>query len=110
MVTLAIADALIVVLAGVNVTESVRVPAASTDPAGGAYANVPGTLALALNCVAPSAVPYAIGAGFAHVMVGVVFNEMLIAADVVTRPAASLAWAVSVWTPVVRPVVFHATV
>ena len=59
-------------MVGVNVTESVcPAPAASTVPAGGTYTNVPGTLAVAFNCVALSAVPAVMLAGAAHVMVGV---------------------------------------
>src|SRR4051812_645980 len=43
---------------GVKVTESVwPAPALSTLLAAGEYTNVPGTLAVALSCVAPSAVP-----------------------------------------------------
>ena len=37
------------VSAGVKVTESVCVPAPSTSPAAGVYANVPGTDAVALS-------------------------------------------------------------
>ena len=47
-------------------------PMGSTVPAGGAYANVPGTDAVALNCVAPSAIPYEIGAGLLQLIDGVV--------------------------------------
>ena len=42
---------------GVNVTDSVCVPAPSTVPAGGEYANDPGTLAVAFSCAALNAVP-----------------------------------------------------
>ncbi len=42
---------------GVNVTESFCVPAKRTVPAGGEYTNMPGTLDVAFNCAALSAVP-----------------------------------------------------
>jgi len=43
---------------GVKVTDKVwPAPAFRTIPAAGVYANVPGTLAVALSCVALSAVP-----------------------------------------------------
>ena len=47
------------------------VPMLSTVPAGGRYANTPATLAVAVNCGAPSAVPYVMAAGFAQLMTGV---------------------------------------
>jgi hypothetical protein len=68
--TLAVAGAKSVVLVGLKVTESVSVPAAGTDPAGGRYVKVPATEAVASNCVADSAVPYAIDAAAAHVITG----------------------------------------
>jgi len=58
---------------GVNVAVSVCAPTASTVPAAGEYTNVPATLAVALSCALPSAVPYVIAAGVAHVIVGTVF-------------------------------------
>src|SRR5688500_13846316 len=57
---------------GVNDTESVwPLPAPRSVPAGGSYTNVPGTPAVALSWVAPSAVPYTMSAGLAHVITGV---------------------------------------
>ena len=58
--------------AGVKVALSVCVPAGSTVPATGLYANVPFTFAVAFSCVAPSAVPCVIGAGAAQVSTGAV--------------------------------------
>ena len=52
--------------------ESVVFPAVDiTVPAVGLYTNVPGTLAVASNCVALSAVPTVTAAGVLQVMVGV---------------------------------------
>ena len=56
---------------GVKVTDSVCDPTARMVPVAGEYANVPGTVELALSCVALSAVPYVIAAGAAHAMVDV---------------------------------------
>ena len=41
-------------------------PAPRIVPAGGEYANAPGTLDVALNCVPPSGVPYVMSAGALH--------------------------------------------
>lgn len=73
IVTLAVAPLYVLVSVGVNVTESVCVPAASTVPAGGLYANVPATLAVASNCGAPRGVGFVIAAGCGQVIVGVAF-------------------------------------
>lgn len=56
---------------GVNVTESVCDPAASTVPCAGEYANVPGTPVVAFNCAALRGVPYAIAADVGHRISGV---------------------------------------
>ena len=55
---------------GENTAVSCWVPAAKTAPAAGLYMKLPGTLAVASNCVALSAVPAAMGAGVAQVIVG----------------------------------------
>src|SRR3954466_12848589 len=55
---------------GVNVTDSVWfAPAFSTLLEAGEYTKLPGTLAVALSCVALRAVPYAMSAGVDHVIV-----------------------------------------
>src|SRR5215210_2371549 len=74
----------------------------SIVPAAGEYANVPGTFAVALNCAAPSGVPYAIAAGVGHVIVGVTRPTAIVTvttADVVCRPDASRARAARVCVP-----------
>src|ERR671927_206744 len=64
---------------GVKVTESVcAAPAFSTAPSAGVYTNVPGVLAVAFSCVAPSAVPYVMSAGAAQVMTGVAFSTLML--------------------------------
>src|SRR5678815_3707638 len=61
----------------VNVTDNVcAIPAPRMVPAAGQYANVPGTLAVAVNCVALRAVPVVMSAGFAHVMTGVALSTV----------------------------------
>ena len=56
---------------GVNVVESVWAPASlMMVPAGGVYAKVPATFAVALSWAADSAVPAVTGAGTAQVTVG----------------------------------------
>src|SRR5262245_42468017 len=67
---------------GVNVTDSVCVPASSTVPAGGEYTNVPGKFAVACNCAAPMGVAYVMASGCGQVIVGVVPTS-------VTLPCAS---------------------
>jgi hypothetical protein len=59
-------------LVGVNVVDNGCVPAVSAVPAAGVYTKVPGTFAVAFNCVTPSTVPATTDAGFAHVITGVV--------------------------------------
>jgi hypothetical protein len=59
------------VLVGVNVTFNFCCPGLNTVPPFGEYVNVPATVDVASSCVALSAVPYAIAAGVAHVIVGV---------------------------------------
>ena len=59
-----------VVSAGVKVTERVSVPAAGILPGAGVYTSVPGTDAVAFNCVAESAVPCVMFAGLVHVITG----------------------------------------
>jgi hypothetical protein len=61
---------------GVNVTDSGRDPAPTTVPSTGEYANVPGTEAVAFNCVPLSAVPYVIAAGVVQVIIGVAGTTM----------------------------------
>ena len=56
---------------GTKFTESCCVPAAKTVPAAGEYVKVPATVVVASSCVAPSAVPYVMGDGTDHVIVGV---------------------------------------
>ena len=56
---------------GVNVAVNVCVPALGVVPLAGLYVIVPAELAVALSCVAESAVPYVIALGVAHVIVGV---------------------------------------
>jgi hypothetical protein len=73
IVTLAVALLYLPVSVGVNATASVCVPASSTVPAGGLYANVPATFAVASNCAVPKGVGFVIAAGCDQVIVGVVF-------------------------------------
>jgi len=47
-------------------------------PAAGVYTNTPGTLAVALSCVAVNVVPYEIVAGVFHVMIGLSFRLTVI--------------------------------
>jgi hypothetical protein len=49
-----------------------------TVPSGGVYTNVPGTLAVAFNCVALSAVPATTAAGVFHVMEGVALVTVIV--------------------------------
>ena len=56
---------------GVNVAVNVDVPTLGVVPLAGLYTIVPGTLPVALSCVAESAVPYVMALGVAHVTVGV---------------------------------------
>ena len=56
---------------GENTAVSCCVPAARTAPTAGLYMKVPGTFAVASNCVALRAVPGAMAAGVAQVIVGV---------------------------------------
>src|SRR3954447_15827443 len=97
--------AYVVVSAGVNVTDSgCKVPIGSTVPAAGEYTKVPGTFAVAFCCAAPSVVPNVIGAGFDHVIVGVSLLPDVVTVmpdDMVWRPAASRARAVSTCEPLV---------
>ena len=53
-----------------NVAVNVCVPALGVVPLAGLYVIVPAALAVALSCVAESAVPYVIALGVAHVIVG----------------------------------------
>src|SRR5262245_1207050 len=79
MLTVLVAVAKFVASVGVNVTDSVWfAPAFRTVPAIGAYANVPGVPAVAFNCVALSAVPWVMSAGFAQVMAGVAFSTLIV--------------------------------
>ena len=55
---------------GVKVTLNVSVPTDGVVPAVGPYRNVPGTEAVAFNCVALKAVPNVMAAGVAQVMTG----------------------------------------
>src|SRR5690349_14093599 len=80
---------------GVNVTDSVWVPAPSTVPAAGEYAKVPGTLAVAFNCDAPSFVPYTIAEGAGHVIVGVVAPAAAATTSTAARLKRSVVGAVS---------------
>lgn len=73
IVTLAVALLYVLVSFGVNDTDKVCVPASSTVPEGGLYANVPGTLAVAFSCADPNGVGLGIGAGAGQLIVGVVF-------------------------------------
>src|SRR5882672_3495263 len=76
--TLAVAVAKLTTSVGVKVTDNVcAAPALRTVPAAGVYTNVPGTLAVAFNCVAPSGVPNVIAAGALHVIVGVAFPTVI---------------------------------
>src|SRR5438045_774802 len=88
---------------GVYGTESgCPAPLPSTVPGAGEYTNVPGTLAVALNCAGPRGVPYGMSAGAVHVMAGVRRFALVVTvtpADVVDRPAASRARALSVCAP-----------
>src|SRR5882762_9599746 len=69
-------------------------PAFRTVPAGGAYANVPGTFAVAFSCVPLSGVPYTSGAGLLQLITGLIFDPLGAGAGGNKRPAAtiSLAW------------------
>jgi len=71
--TLPVAELKLVVLLGVNVTDSVWLPAPGVVPAAGEYAKLPAVLAVASSCAPLSAVPYVIADGAGHVIVGVVF-------------------------------------
>ena len=73
-VTLPVAELKLVVLLGVNVTDSVWLPAPSVVPAAGEYAKLPAVLAVASSCAPPNAVPYVIADGVGQVIVGVVFG------------------------------------
>ncbi len=73
-VTLPVAELKLVVLLGVNVTDSVWLPAPSVVPAAGEYAKLPAVLAVASSCAPLSAVPYVIADGVGQVIVGVVFG------------------------------------
>jgi hypothetical protein len=42
------------------------------------YTKLPGTFAVAFSCVAESAVPYVMPAGFAHVTVGVALSTVIV--------------------------------
>src|SRR5262245_43600186 len=84
------------VSAGVNVTDSVCVPAPRTVPAGGEYANVPGKLEVAFNCAASSAVPYAIGAACGHVTGGVPPRSVTLACASAAPKASSPAKAAAI--------------
>ena len=68
---------------GVNVVDRVCIPTVNTVPATGLYANVPGTLAVAFNCVPPSNVPWTTDAGLAHVIVGVALVTSIVTVAVV---------------------------
>ena len=58
MVAVTVVLAKSTVSVGLNVTDSVwLLPTPSTVPRAGVYVKVPGTLAVALSCVADSAVP-----------------------------------------------------
>src|ERR671924_583629 len=74
--TVAVAPVKFTASIGVKVTDSGCDPASSTVPAAGAYANVPGTLLVALSCVALNAVPYVMSAGVDHVIAGVPFSTV----------------------------------
>jgi len=64
---------------GVNVTDKdCAAPAGNTVPAAGVYAKVPGTLAVAFNCVALSGVPYVIAEGAFQVIVGVALTTVIV--------------------------------
>src|SRR2546423_15702350 len=93
--TFAAAVVYVVESVGVNDTDSgCPAPLPSTVPAAGEYTNVPGTLAVALNCAGPSGVPYGMSAGGVHVRVGVSRFALVVTATpahVVERPAASRA-------------------
>ena len=54
-----------------NTAVNCCVPAARTAPTAGLYMKLPGAFAVAFNCVALRAVPVAIAAGAAQVIVGV---------------------------------------
>src|ERR1700681_3370951 len=87
--TVAVADVYVAVSVGVNVLDRVWLPAASTVPDGGVYTNVPATPpAVAFNCVALSAVPLTIAAGFAQVMVGVICAPVPLNGTICGLPAA----------------------
>src|SRR5262245_21846902 len=80
IVTLFVAVVKLAASVGVNVTDSVWfAPALSTAPASGVYTKVPviPPPAVAFSCVAPSAVPKVMSAGFAHVMTGVAFKTLI---------------------------------
>ena len=70
-VTLAVAIVKLVASLGVKITDRVCEPVGSTVPEAGVYANVPGTLAVALSCVSLSAVAYVIAAGVDQLIDGV---------------------------------------
>jgi hypothetical protein len=55
---------------GVKVAVRVCAPGLNTVPAAGEYVNVPGTFAVAFNCVAPRADPYVMGVGVGQVITG----------------------------------------
>src|SRR5215475_2283780 len=77
---------------GVNVTDRVCAePAFKTVPETGEYTRVPGVLAVAFSCVAPSAVPYVMSTGVAQVMTGVAFSTLMLTVLVaVVKLAASV--------------------
>src|SRR5829696_5847654 len=73
-VTLALPPVKLAASEGVNATESVCVPTGRIVPVVGEYAKLPAVEAVALSCVAPSAVPYGIAAGVLHERTAGVFG------------------------------------
>ena len=63
---------------GVKSAFSAWLPAPSTVPLAGVYTKPPATSAVALSCVALSAVGYVIAAGVAHVITGVAFSTLIV--------------------------------
>jgi len=90
--TVAVAVVKLAASVGVNVADSTcAAPALRTVPAAGVYTNVPGTLAVAFNCVAPSGVLNVIASGALHVIVGAAFPTAIATVAVaVVKLAASV--------------------
>ena len=104
-VTLLVAVLKSVVSVGVNVTDSVWLPAPGVVPAAGLYAKLPAVLAVASSCVALSVVPYVMAVGVGQVMVGVVFgaaftvNPTLLVAVLKSVVSVGVNVTDSVWLP-----------